>query len=71
MLYGKEHNAKYNAEYVTKWDYREYNPERNPDSDSTIMSYTTTMAIDDCKMYSESTPSDAVPFNIPYGGVWV
>jgi hypothetical protein len=62
--YNPEYNAEYNADYntdynaisVSKLHYREYAP-IDPDSDSAIPSYTTTMTIDDYKSTLESTPN--------------
>jgi len=49
--------------------YREYYPECDPDSDLAITSDTTTMAIDDYKSTSESTPNQALPIDIPYEAI--
>ena len=64
--YNAESDADYNADYnigfnaisVPKLHYREYNPEQDLDSYSTIPSYTTTMTIDNCNLTSESSPSN-------------
>jgi len=59
--YNADYNADYNTEYnaisASKLQYREY-PPIDPDSDSVIPSYTTTMSTDDCKSTSQLSPSN-------------
>jgi len=62
--YGKDYNAEYNARSVPKLHYREYAP-IDPDSDSAITSYTTTMTIDDCNRL----PNQALPIDVPYEAI--
>lgn len=68
--YNADYNSKYNAKYVTKWYDRECYPEWDPESDSAIHSYSTTVTIDDTESISESTPNQAHLIDITYAAVW-
>jgi hypothetical protein len=47
--YNGDYNTEYNAISVSKLHFREYTP-IDPDSDTAIPRYTTTMTIDKCKL---------------------
>jgi len=64
--YGRDYNALYTAKFVTKLYYQDDYPKGDPDSNSAIMSNTTTMAIEDCKLTPESSPFQSVVRTKPY-----
>jgi len=71
--YNADYNADYNTEYnaisASKLQYREYAP-IDPDSDSVIPSYTTTMTIDKCKLTTTNRlPNEALPIDVPYEAI--
>jgi len=66
--YNADYNTEYNAISASKLHYREYAP-IDPDSDSVIPSYTTTITIDDSQSTSESTPNQALPINVLYEAI--
>jgi len=57
--------------YLFRSYITENTPEWDPDSDSAIPSYTTTMTIDKCKLTTTNRlPNQALSIDVPYEAIW-